>query len=104
VFFPFCRPHTLGANDLYQAHLTPYLREVQGALNAKLETTQSQNAELAERIQVQRKEIEALLTGLETVVGDIEGAASASTQFSKERNLRQESLQMDEEVRARVDI
>ncbi|KAL1984002.1 hypothetical protein VTN96DRAFT_9687 [Rasamsonia emersonii] len=97
-------PHTLGADELYQAHLRPYLKEVQASLNAKIETTQSQNAELAERIQAQRKEIESLLSGLEAVVGDLEGAAKASTQFSKEHSLRQESLQMDEEVKARVDI
>lgn len=77
---------------------------MQSALNAKLESTQSQNAELAERIQSQRKEIESLLSGLEAVVGDLEGAAKASIQFSREHNLRQESLQMDEEVRARVDV
>lgn len=77
---------------------------MQASLDAKIEATQSQNAELAERIQAQRKEIESLLSGLEAVVGDLESAAKASTQFSKEHNLRQESLQMDEEVKARVDI
>lgn len=97
------RPHLLCAEGLYQAHLTPYLQEAQTALDAKLDAAQSQNKELADRIAAQRKEMEALLSGLESVMGDLEGAARASTQFSQEHGLRQESMQIDEEVRARVD-
>jgi kinetochore protein NNF1 len=93
----------LGAEGLYQAHLTPYLQEAQTALDAKLNTAQSQNTELADRIVAQRQEIEALLSGLEAAMGDLEGAATASTQFSQEHGLRQESMQIDEEVRAHVD-
>ena len=39
----------LNANDLYQAHLTPYLQQAENALNAKLGSAQSQNGALAER-------------------------------------------------------
>lgn len=97
-------PHTLGAEELYRAHLAPYLHEAQSSLNAKIEAAQSQNAELVEKIQQQRKEIESLLSGLEAVVADLEGAAGAATQFSKENSLRQEAIQMDEEVKARDEI
>ncbi|KAJ9294159.1 hypothetical protein DTO217A2_9208 [Paecilomyces variotii] len=97
-------PHTLGAEELYKAHLAPYLRDAQDALNEKLEATQAQNAELAEKIRQQRLEIESLLSGLEAIVADVEGAATATAQYSKENSLREEVVKMDEEVRARQDV
>lgn len=97
-------PHTLSAEDLYKAHLTPYLQEAQSTLNNKLEATHAQNAELAQTVQVQRSEIEKLLSHLEFVVTDIEGAATAATQFSKEHHIRQDAIQMDEQVNARPGI
>ncbi|KAJ5238718.1 MIND kinetochore complex component Nnf1 [Penicillium chermesinum] len=66
-------PHTLGAEELYQAHLTPYLQEAQSSLNDKIETTNAQNSALAQTVQAQRQEIEKLLSHLESVVTDIEG-------------------------------
>ncbi|KAJ5562383.1 hypothetical protein N7535_003164 [Penicillium sp. DV-2018c] len=93
-------PHTLGAEELYKAHLTPYLREVQSTLDARLEATHAENAELAQTVQKQRVEIERLLANLGLVVSDIEGAATAAAQFSKGHHLRQDAIQMDEEVRA----
>jgi kinetochore protein NNF1 len=94
-------PHTLGAEDLYKAHLMPYLQEAQATLNDKLEANHTQNAELAQTVQTQRVEIEQLLSQLESVIGDLEGAATTATQFSKEHHLRQDAVQMDEEVNAR---
>ncbi|EED17034.1 MIND kinetochore complex component Nnf1, putative [Talaromyces stipitatus ATCC 10500] len=96
-------PHMLNADGLYQAHLTPYLQEVQNVLNAKIETTQSQNVALAEKVLAQRKEIESLLSGLEAVMADLEGSAKTSTEYSKEHNLRQESLQIDEEMKMQAE-
>lgn len=96
-------PHTLKAEGLYQAHLTPYLEEAQTALNAKLETTQKENTELAAKILEQRKEIETLLTGLEAVMADLEESAKASTTYSKSHNLRAESLEMDKEIQMQIE-
>ncbi|CAG8215701.1 unnamed protein product [Penicillium nalgiovense] len=93
--------HTLGAEDLYKAHLTPYLQEAQSTLNARLEATHAENAELAQTVQAQRLEIERLLSHLGLVVSDIEGAASAATQFSRQHHIRQDAIQMDEEAKAR---
>ncbi|KAJ5655676.1 Nnf1 [Penicillium longicatenatum] len=91
-------PHTLGAEDLYKAHLTPYLQEAQATLNDKLEATHAQNAELSQTVQAQRLEIEKLLSHLESVVTDVEGAATAAIQFSQENHIRQDAIQMDEEI------
>ena len=84
--------------------MTPFLEEAQSALNTKIESTQTQNAALAQDIQSQRMEIENLLSSLGSVVADLEGAAVAATQFSKENDLRQETIKMDEEVKARPEI
>lgn len=102
-FFSFTTysAHSLGAEDLYKAHLTPYLQEAQSTLNARLEDTHAENAELAQTVQAQRLEIEGLLSHLGLVVSDIEGAATAATQFSRQHHIRQDAIQMDEEAKAR---
>lgn len=94
-------PHTLGAEDLYKAHITPFLEEAQSTLNSRLEATNAENAELAQTVQAQRLEIEQLLSHLGLVVSDIEGAAAAATQFSNEHHIRQDAVQMDQEANAR---
>lgn len=104
VIFDTFSAHTLSPDELYRAHLTPYLQETQTTLDSKIESTQSENAELAQRVQAQRIEIESLLSGLESVVADLEGAAAAATQYCDDNDLRKEAVQMDGEVKARSDI
>ncbi|OJD11793.1 hypothetical protein AJ78_07506 [Emergomyces pasteurianus Ep9510] len=93
-------PHTLGANELYQAHLAPYLAEAQASLNTKLETVQKENGQLSEKVESQRREIEQLLCGLEAVISDVEGAAAATAEFDPNHSLRQEAQEMDDEIKA----
>ena len=96
-----CSPHTLGAEELYKAHLAPYLIEAQSNLNDKLQDTHTQNTELAQTVLAQRLEIEKLLAYIELVVADVEGAATAATEFSHKHEIRQHAVQMDEEVHSR---
>ncbi|KAL1977107.1 hypothetical protein VTN31DRAFT_3389 [Thermomyces dupontii] len=96
-------PHTLGADELYRAHLKPHLQNAQASLNAELNEVQAENARLTEKILEQRKEIDSLLSSLETVMGDLETAAKASTEFTRNNKLRQDSVKIDEEVKARID-
>jgi kinetochore protein NNF1 len=70
----FNRPHTLPPAPLINAHVSPLYRSQQSQLNAKLQTTQSQNASLMEEIRRQRVEIESLLKGVEGLVRDLEGS------------------------------
>ncbi|KAK2794780.1 hypothetical protein FQN52_007550 [Onygenales sp. PD_12] len=93
-------PHTLGANELYQAHLAPYLAQAQASLDEKLEDVQGENVRLADTVALQRREIEELLAGLQAVIGDVEGAAAATAEFDKDHSLRMEAQEMDEAVRA----
>ncbi|ESZ95128.1 hypothetical protein SBOR_4495 [Sclerotinia borealis F-4128] len=66
--------HTLPAPSILAAHLTLIYTTQQSQLNAKLQTTQSQNAILAEEIRKQREEIERLVQGVEAVVEDLDRA------------------------------
>lgn len=69
------RPHLLPARTIATAHLASLLASQQSQLNAKLQTTQSQNAALADGVKSQREEIERLLAELERVVRDLDSAA-----------------------------
>jgi kinetochore protein NNF1 len=73
-------------------------------LGTRIQATEAQNLEVAQKVQAQRAEIEQLLASLETVVADVEGAAAAASEYGNANNLRKEALQMDEEVKARADI
>ena len=57
-----------------QLHLQPFLPEQAGDLQMKLEAAQTENRQLADEIVTQRVEIDALLSSLESVIGDLEGA------------------------------
>ncbi|KAM0299564.1 hypothetical protein ACHAPM_007608 [Fusarium culmorum] len=70
-------PHMLPPPTILAAHLTPNLTAHQSQLNARLQTTQSQNALLYDEVQRQREEIRALLDTLEAVVADVQGANDA---------------------------
>ncbi|KAI1326088.1 Nnf1-domain-containing protein [Xylariaceae sp. FL0255] len=70
-------PHMLSADEILAAHLTPHLNQQQSQLNAKLQTTQAHNAKLYEEIQLQRAELKSLVTLLEKVLEDVDGASTS---------------------------
>ena len=84
---------------LFRAHLTPQLEKTKAVLDEKIRATETENLELAQRVQAQRAEIERLLAGLEIVVADVEGAAAAATEYGNQNHLREEAMQMNEEVK-----
>lgn len=71
------RPHLLPADTVLAAHLAPHLALQQSQLNARLQTTQAHNAKLFADIQKQRAELEALVSLLEKLFADIDGASRA---------------------------
>jgi len=68
-------------------------------LNAKLQTTQSQNAQLVEKIGDQRAEIQRLVAGLEAVVRDLESAKEAVGGAVGDGELGREVLDVDKELK-----
>ena len=77
------RPHELPPQQLHLAHLAPALSEYSSQLHSRQEALQSDNVEMLDRVMKQRREINALLQGLESVVSDLEsGVASLQSQES----------------------
>ncbi|MCJ1391200.1 hypothetical protein MMC18_004062 [Xylographa bjoerkii] len=70
-------PHLLPPLDLYNAHLSPQLVPIQADLEKRLRGTRTRNEELVTLIQKQREDVERLVSGLESVVRDLEGANEA---------------------------
>ncbi|KAK0753334.1 Nnf1-domain-containing protein [Schizothecium vesticola] len=68
-------PHTLPAPTILAAHLAPHLTHHHAQLTAKLGATQADNAALFADIQAQRREIEALLAGVERTLADMDAAS-----------------------------
>lgn len=96
-------PHTLGADQLYTAHLTPFLQSAATELQGRLDTTQQENHGTMQTIEMQRAEIERLVAGLEGVVKDVEGSISALTAHDPGNGvagLRDEAWKMEQEVAA----
>lgn len=68
------RPHLLPPEQILAAHLAPHLAQLQGQLNAKLQTTQAHNEVLWGEIRAQREEASRLLGVVEKVLADVDGA------------------------------
>ena len=96
------RPHTLSADELYAAHLTPYLQQVTQTLEARLQSSQSDNQQLLEKINAQRAVMEQLVGGLEGVVKDLEGSVEVMGGGAGRgvERLRAEVWEMEEELKA----
>ena len=95
-------PHTLTADELYTAHLTPFLQDAAVELESRLQTTQRDNQQMIQSIEAQRAEIEQLVAGLESVVKDIESSIEAMNTGNTNGlgELRNDTWQMEQEVTA----
>ncbi|KAI9681433.1 MAG: hypothetical protein M1817_002717 [Caeruleum heppii] len=99
-------PHTLPPTSLLAAHLAPHLTQTRSQLNARLQTVQSQNAQLAAQIQEQRTEVDGLVGGLEAFVRDLEGAVgevgravgAGDAHAEGEMDMREEVRGLDREL------
>jgi kinetochore protein NNF1 len=96
------RLHTLSAEELYTAHLTPYLQQATQILESRLQSSQRENQALMENIAAQRAEIERIVGGIEGVVRDLEGSVEimGSGVARGVEGLRAEVWEMEEEVQA----
>lgn len=96
------RLHTLSADELYAAHLTPFLQQATETLRARLQSSQQENQRLMERVVAQRAEIERLVGGVEGVVRDLEGSVEVMGGGVGRgvEGLRAEVWEMEGEVKA----
>ncbi|RMD40330.1 hypothetical protein DV735_g4812, partial [Chaetothyriales sp. CBS 134920] len=71
--------HSLGADELYTARLTPFLQQAHTELEGKLGESQRENERMVSTIQQQQHDIESLMSKIEAVVKDLEGSVEAMT-------------------------
>ncbi len=92
--------HTLSAEELYTAHLTPYLQKATEEYTERIQKTQQENTMVFSKINDQRAEIERLLNGFEHAVQDLEGSVEAmrTNQQTGFEGLRNDVWQMEQEV------
>lgn len=89
-------PHTLPAESLYLSHLAPLLSGQQATLSSRLQTAQSENANLVDTVLQQRQEIERLVSQLETTIADIDAATEALPDMDA---LADEAVALDVDLR-----
>ena len=71
------RPHTLPPTQLFLSHLVPSLTHTSTEILAQHATLQTENAAILARVVQQRRDIAAMMQGLEKAVGDLEGSVVA---------------------------
>lgn len=92
----------LPPQSLYLAHLAPYLASTQSQLEAELQAVQIENTQLAKGVERQRDEVERLVSGLEAVIADLEGANGAMSDIVDGSELRKEAMEIDGETGAKA--
>lgn len=71
--------HTLPPQDLFLAHLHPFLTDASLSLTEEMVLLAKENEDLVRGIESQREEVGGLVRGLEAVMGDLEGANAVLT-------------------------
>ena len=90
--------HTLPARQLYISHLAPTLAEWEREMRERQEGLGRENEEIMERVAEQRRDIQRLIGGLESVVGDLNGSVRA-LQPEQMEGLREEAREVDGAMR-----
>lgn len=91
--------HELGEEELYRAWMTPGLVEAEKTLQGRLKMSQEENQAMMRDILKQREEIERLLGGLESMVGDVENSVKAM-QEGDIQGISKDTWDMELEVQA----
>lgn len=91
-------PHTLPARQLYVSHLAPSLKQYDTDIKKRQEHLAEENQELIARVMQQRRDIQKLMAGLESVVEDLNGSVKALVPEEME-GLREGNREVDEVMR-----
>ena len=92
----------LPPQPLYLAHLAPYLASTQSQLEIELQAVQAENEQLAKGVERQRDEVERLVSGLEAVIADLDGANGALSDVVDDGEVRKEAMEVDGDVGGRA--
>lgn len=92
------RPHTLPPQQLYLAHLAPYLTSTQRTIEEQMQQLEEDNLRMVKEVEAQRAEVERLVGGLEGVIRDLEGANEVLGDVVADGSLRKEAGDVDVEM------
>nr|XP_023908584.1 uncharacterized protein LOC112020256 [Quercus suber] len=93
-------PHTLPPASLYLSHLAPTLTQHSTTISAEQSDVENENVELLARVMQQRKDISAMVQGLENVVADLNASVVTLNQQPADiEALKEECRDADDELR-----
>ena len=95
--------HEVPPQQLFLAYLAPYLQETQAKLEGQMEGLKRQNEELIRGIQGQEEDVERLISGLGSVIADLEGGDTVLNGAVEDGTLREEAREIDSEIARRRD-
>jgi len=92
--------HELGGEELYMAWMAPGLMEAEKSLQTRLKENQESNQVTMQKILKQREEIEKLVSGLESMFGDVESSVRVMQEANNIPAMIQDTWEMEMEVQA----
>ena len=95
------RMHEIPPQQLFLAHLTPYLNETRTKLEAEMVQSQDENERLMKDIHGQEEEVESIINGLEAAIRDLEGANEAMEDAVEKGDVKSEAREVDREIMGR---
>lgn len=95
------RMHEIPPQQLYLAHLAPYLEETQTKLESEMLQLQADHETLVRGIQAQEEEVERMVSGLEAMIKDLEGANEVMDEVVGDRSMRTDARELHAEITGR---
>ena len=95
--------HELAPQQLFLAHLAPYLNDTKTQLDGKMSQVQNENAHLIQSIKEQEAEIEKMVHGLENIITDLDNGSATLHATTEDGTLRREAREIDGEIAMRRD-
>ena len=93
--------HEIQPQQLYLAHLAPYLEETQKKLEGEMLQLQADNETLVNSIHAQEEEVERMVSDLEAVIRDLEGANEVMDQVVGDASMRTDARELHAEIAGR---
>lgn len=93
--------HAIPPQQLYLAHLAPYLKETQNTLEGEMLQLQADNETLLREIEAQEQEVEGMVSSLEAVIRDLEGANQVLDQVVGDGSIRTDARELHAEITGR---
>ena len=95
------RMHEVPPQQLFLAHLVPYLKETRAKIEADMVQLQDENETLMKGIQEQEEEVENIVNVLEATIRDLEAANGVMEEVVNNGDVKREAGEVDKEIMGR---